>query len=412
MQPRRTLRPSIHRYPRKHPADHSPDTLGPLCDAANDAAKREVAQWFLFLLVMLVLFTLVGGTSHRMLFLEEPIKVPVLEVNLPLLGFYWVAPAVFLLMHFYVLAQVRELARKVTAYLTAAERDANGNTAAFLAHRHRLDIFPVVGMLANQRLGQPGIAMAAMVLSTLAIMPLLLLVFIQVQFLPYHDVATTWWHRTAIALDLGLLWWLWPRSQSGARWRRWTLRAVGGVMTGFVVAFAFTLALIPEEFLETQADKTMPVAAITREFLFNGPLDEVSRQRTSIFTRSLVLPDENFLTAEEQKKLSELGDKAPETGFRTRVLRGRNLRYAILDRADLRYADLTGANLSDAAMINVKLTRARLDSAKMQGASLTEAQMQGATLLGVDGWRLHGRDTATNFARLGVWFEQRLMREQ
>src|SRR5689334_3293679 len=80
--------------------------LKTLADAANEAAKREAAQWFFFVTVMITLAAIVGSTTHRVLFLEEPVKVPLLSIELPLVGFYVTAPAILLVLHFYSLAQV------------------------------------------------------------------------------------------------------------------------------------------------------------------------------------------------------------------------------------------------------------------------------------------------------------------
>jgi hypothetical protein len=82
--------------------------LKALADAAEGAAKRRAAQWFFFaqwlffVAVVIALAAIVGSTTHRMLFLEEGVRVPLLPVELPLKGFYVAAPAVLLLLHFYV----------------------------------------------------------------------------------------------------------------------------------------------------------------------------------------------------------------------------------------------------------------------------------------------------------------------
>src|SRR4051794_35492395 len=62
--------------------------LETLADAANEAAKHEAGQWFYFVTIMITLAALVGSTTHRVLLLEEPVKVPILSIELPLLGFY------------------------------------------------------------------------------------------------------------------------------------------------------------------------------------------------------------------------------------------------------------------------------------------------------------------------------------
>ena len=93
VQPRRAIR----RYPAKA-APRLETDLKTLADAANEAAKREAAQWFYFVTIMLTLAAIVGSTTHRVLFLEEPVKVPILSVELPLRGFYLTAPAIFVVL--------------------------------------------------------------------------------------------------------------------------------------------------------------------------------------------------------------------------------------------------------------------------------------------------------------------------
>ncbi len=50
---------------------------------------------------------------------------------------------------------------------------------------------------------------------TLAVAPVLLLLLMQIQFLPYHSAAVTWTQRFALGLDLALTLWLWRRILSG-----------------------------------------------------------------------------------------------------------------------------------------------------------------------------------------------------
>ena len=40
---------------------------------------------------------------------------------------------------------------------------------------------------------------------TLVVMPVLLLLYMQLVFLPYHDVAITWVHRSTVLADIALL---------------------------------------------------------------------------------------------------------------------------------------------------------------------------------------------------------------
>src|SRR5262245_42479522 len=93
----------------------------------NDSATRVSSIWVSFLIFGLYLLTAAATVTHRQLFLDEPVKLPVLNINLPLWGFFFLAPTLFVIFHFYVLLQVLLLGRTAAAYNEAitktAERD-------------------------------------------------------------------------------------------------------------------------------------------------------------------------------------------------------------------------------------------------------------------------------------------------
>jgi uncharacterized protein YjbI with pentapeptide repeats len=397
-----------------------------LADAANEAAKREAAQWFFFITIMVTLAAIVGSTTHRRLFLEEPVRVPLLSLDLPLVSFYWVAPAFFVVLHFYLLAQLRVVAGKVHAFLNAAETQVGRNPAALQPAVRQLDAFAVVQVMAAERLGERAWALRAMVWTTLVIAPVLLLLFFQLRFLPYHDEWTTWWHRLLLLADLMLLWNLWPHDdqqmeQTVPAW--WpnlgvavaflavislpaVAAGVGLVLAGlalmswlssqaaawlprlprapwlrfmatFLVAFFSAIAAIPPT---NGTDYDGPLVGGMRAWLFDRGVDPDTQRPLSLFSRNLVLPDEVLIDVEELKAFRENPEKAIANIARTRVLRGRDLRNAVLDRADLRRADLTAAVLHAARLNGAKLAGAHLDRAQMQGARLESAQLRGARL--------------------------------
>ncbi|MES1179744.1 MAG: pentapeptide repeat-containing protein, partial [Hyphomicrobium sp.] len=109
-----------------------------------------------------------------------------------------------------------------------------------------------------------------------------------------------------------------------------------------------------------------------------------------IFRRNIVVTDSDLI--EENKA---------EGGDRRLKLRGRDLRYAKLDRTDMRGADLTGAALDGASLVGVNLEDAWLNCAEMdrlllnddraaakcasaQHIDLSRAQLANAHLSGID----------------------------
>src|SRR5262249_61526082 len=83
-----------------------------------------------------------------------------------------------------------------------------------------------------------------------------LLVLFQLQFLPYPNPRITWWQRSAVALDLVLLWLLWPPIARGETalitWndlRR--VRVAAWLPVSLIpLLLVFTIATFPGEWLD------------------------------------------------------------------------------------------------------------------------------------------------------------------
>jgi hypothetical protein len=82
--------------------------------ALNDSASRVSAIWITFIVFGLYLVITAGTITHRQLLVEDPVKLPVLNIDLPLVGFFFLAPILFVVVHVYVLIQVLLLARTAT----------------------------------------------------------------------------------------------------------------------------------------------------------------------------------------------------------------------------------------------------------------------------------------------------------
>src|SRR6478672_6716491 len=77
--------------------------LEALRNAVVDAANVSAGFWFSYLFVLLYLVIAVGSVTHRNLLFESPVKLPFLNVDLPLIGFFVLGPGLFLIVHAYVL---------------------------------------------------------------------------------------------------------------------------------------------------------------------------------------------------------------------------------------------------------------------------------------------------------------------
>jgi hypothetical protein len=138
-----------------------PKDVGELQRALNDAAGKASVLWTTFITFELYLAIAFGSVKHRDLFLETPIKLPLLGVDLPLVGFFVVAPTVLVIFHFYVFLQLLALAAKAN-YYDMLLRQVTSDTSDRQYLRQRLDSFFVLQSLVGpteQRTGFGGFSL-------------------------------------------------------------------------------------------------------------------------------------------------------------------------------------------------------------------------------------------------------------
>ena len=136
------------------------------------------------------------------------------------------APILFLVTYAYTLVQLVLLADKARRFddelrarikgLPKRLHEIDYKRAATIrsALRRQLPSNVFVQILAGPedlREGAFGFLLRVIVWTTLAVGPILLLITLQLQFLPFHNLWVTCIHRTVLVVDILLLWWLWPR---------------------------------------------------------------------------------------------------------------------------------------------------------------------------------------------------------
>ena len=122
--------------------------LEPFQKAVNEAAARASGLWFGYIALLAYTFITVGAVTQRDLLLERPVKLPALNVDLPLVGFFTVAPIFFLINHFYLLLQLVGLGRRIREFNDAI-KETGCSEGAERAERRKLDTFLIVQMLGG-----------------------------------------------------------------------------------------------------------------------------------------------------------------------------------------------------------------------------------------------------------------------
>jgi uncharacterized protein YjbI with pentapeptide repeats len=371
--------------------------LQSLRDAVVDAATVGGGLWVSYLFVLFYLLIAAGGVTHRSLLLENPVKLPFLGVDLPLISFFWLGPALFLVLHGYVLLNFVLLAGKIGDFdseLIAQITDDDVRTRL----RRQLPNNIFVQFLAGSReirRGIIGAALRAVAFVSLVLGPIGLLILFEFQFLPYHEAPITWWHRFTVVADIALLWVFWPAIYLGRRLKsavaetngpvKWLMIALSLVVIVLVVA----VAVIPGEILAQNPG----VFKWLQTRLVSGKVDFQSRRLESLWSNVLVLPD-----FDQASELDQSSESKEVTRRRSLSLRARHLEGAVLIGAKLAGVDFTGAHLQSVKLSAADLKGAtfsfdcsgdswgpnRFDECKtdMRAASLDQAQLQGANLTG------------------------------
>jgi hypothetical protein len=416
--------------------------LGALRDAVVDAAGVGAGLWFSYLFGLFYFAIAAGAVTHRDLLLENLVKLPFLNVELPLKAFFILGPLVFLIVHAYVLLHFVLLAGKVGAFQSELLWQIKADeTRAHLRRQLPSNIF--VQFIAGPREvreGTIGFLLRQVAQISLVAGPIALLVLFQLQFLPSHNEWISSWQRVAVLIDLILLWFLWPPIARGETallgWNdfkrvkvlAWLLASILPVLLVFSIA-TFpgewleenlpSLSLIPTEWPPCKAAPPQAEHSLKKpqkrwtslhELLVAGDVNYVTGRTKSLWSNVLVLP--NFEVGDRVKFDAEgkIAITSDRLSLRGRSLEGAILVSAYLRKADFTGAQLTGANFSFADLREAEFQCDRLSSekkcAQLQGASLMSAQLQGASL---DDAQLQGvslravRLQAASLSHVFVW---------
>jgi uncharacterized protein YjbI with pentapeptide repeats len=349
--------------------------------AANMAAQNVQRISLIFLLVFLYVSISVFSTTHEQLLRGSGAVLPLFEVELPLVQLSLALPGVIVVLQAYLMCHIAFLSQRLGA-LSEALQSLEAKEQA----EYRDMLFPsfcVRAIMGQQEHSREGITLRLALVCLLGCFPVLLLIAIQISYLPYHEPLLTWSHRGFVFLALGFLY-QWPRIlnprpatrtvvSQATRPGRW-IRHLGILcwlgVTLTIAFYSLFVAVIPGE----------------RIYLLSSHVDVLPGllpsgcQNLSLAERTLVkeAPSPQLLAG--YRAAGEPTDAAWREHARGLDLRHRDLRFADFRGARLVNADLRGADLSDADLGYADLQGANLEQANLQGASLCFAELQNASL--------------------------------
>ena len=365
-----------------------------LLEAVNRSSDKANAAWLIFIGLMSYLLITVAGVTHKDLLLNSDIALPILQVKINLTRFFLFAPLLLVLLHVGVMSQLVLLARK-TLEFAGAIRMLESTDLRTHPLRLELDNFFFVQAIAGpERSRVVGTFLHGMSWLTVVLLPAVLLLYVQVAFLPYHDPVITSVHRVALLADVALVLSIGVfllRSETTffrAFWRTGRHHPLSLVLTCAVLGMVAFLSLVTAT-IPGAGDRSATGPA---RYVFGYALPGVRVEDGAmfgLFYRNLNVPDLDLVV-----------DKDVTSGEPSLSLRGRDLRFARLDRTDLHQADLTGADLDGASLAGADLRNAWMQCADLtelltgdrraakctsaRGASFVRARLDNARLAGID----------------------------
>jgi uncharacterized protein YjbI with pentapeptide repeats len=388
-------------------------SLDALLASLNTSAERFQTLWFSFLGLTLYFAIAALTTTHKDLLLGEPKTLPLLNIPVPLLPFYFIAPLLYLVFHFYLLMMLALLARTAAEFekqLQTAlpnELDREGYRAQV---ENALFLQLLVGM-RSERAGFNGFLLGVISLITIVIAPLATLVLMQMMFLPYHHLSINWWHCVFVGADLVLILvttyqCFLPREVMKAslvldalrRRPRWA-RAMALCVVLAVLLTAWVSFVVGrwagEPYPSSLKEWALWMLGHPAEF---QPVLSNNAATVKGVILGRYFPDRLLLRAEPvvvgKDKLEKTKEEMASRGgdfVRTIDLDFRDLQAADMSGADLRGVSLSATAMPGANLHLVRLDGARLFNTQLQGATLSGAQLQGALL---NGAQLQGADLA------------------
>lgn len=394
--------------------------------AANEAAKFAVARRTTFLLVSVYLGIMVGTTTDEHLLRESGLTLPIFGVALPVVPFYAFIPLFYVLLHVNLISRHAILApmlHKLSAALSELRSPAQQEEQRGLIHPSS---FSHMYLQTATTLRMRFLLWVSVVVP-LIVLPLLLLCWIQRQFLPYHSVEITWLHRLYVLVDLLVIWLYWPQreghedrerkeqkanktgeaTEERSSWAKrgfmrvahfcssvWAAmkRIFGIVMypgvrvnaTALIVTFTLVIATVPDRAMD---GFWHALRHWDRDWA--GALEHMLHRNLVLSEMILVKdpPPPELLAAYEVK--GESLEQAWIEHAKGLDLRLRDLRYADFSESTLYRADFRGANLTKADLSKANLSKARFefyerDDGTIAWTLLTDISLWSANLRGVD----------------------------
>ncbi len=347
---------------------------------------RNRLIFFLLFLVYLLLGIL--STSDKMLYMETPIKMPLLNLDLPIISFYTFMPLFVLVLQFNLLYIVSQYKRR---FMNVCDKYG----------KEEIRSLPF-GLLEGAIYSENRLSFFLKVVINFLLFAFapIILIFFYFRFTDYQDFVISSWNLFAVIISTiisGLFSPLFNSSKS----KKVFIRIIISVIVLGLLYYHLEIVRVftnkGSSFKELEkvyiGSKIIPKLEVDSEFLI--PIDrdklELLKDLDDLEDGKALLQynipfnqeNRNFIYANFSNSIM-IKTNFKGCDFRKAYLSGANFQEADLCRTNLQGADLSGTNLQKADLSEANLKGANLSGANLKGANLSRANLKGANLKGAN----------------------------
>ncbi len=377
-----------------------------LIDNIAEASKNTRKIYLLYLGFLAYCALTAISTTDRTLVLNEPAHLPIVNVGVPLEGFFFFAPILAIFTFVYLQLNLQNL----NGLKSKLRKD--------YPHVKKERIYPwLINVVDNREPGAMGVIQRFVVSFSLWWSLIVVLIIFALYYVKKHDIVMSYILGSLPVIGTFIVFWFRSKYESlGFRkfLRKGKMRLAAGIMIVMLEIF-FLALIIPwsmeggkyyflEPWLcvdlsyqklvtEPETDyeglywadfngvhlegANLTSAILKRADLSNAHLEIANLNKTNLFKADL--EKANLQGADGHEAVLDSADLSRanlrHARFGLALLRG-----AVLDRANLQGAYLASANLQEAHLFDANLKGAVLSEANFKGAVLYSAELQGANL--------------------------------
>lgn len=344
------------------------DTLS----ALNAEASISRNVWIAFNLALFVIAITTQNISHADFLIGRSLKLPIVDLGVPIFYFAVAAPTFVLIIHIAILLEHSILASKTLELNRALLRPPFNDSERDWARDQISAYFPVQNALAGHANYVLRNGLRFIGWFTLEIFPLLTLLLLQFQFLVYQNAAITFWQRAIIISDavFVLCFNAISRNPDLSMKKAWAslwandkfvcIRSVA--MTTLVISISWMVAVGLEE-MNHNLNFSDQLDHLTGDYLFGGKIERFGGIHMALFHRGLVL---------QKMDLKQL--EMPN--IETLDISERNFIQADFTGAKMEKVNFSGANISNASFAASDMQGSQFDYVVAIGTDFSGADLQ------------------------------------